>query len=297
MESLYVQCGDQTIHVVQAGPASSPCVLFLHGYPDSHRTWLPLMEQLQDAFHVVAFDLRGVCDSRPVPPAASYRIEALLPDIACVLDAVVGRGARAHLVGHDWGSTIGWSFVAHPEFGSRVLSWQSISGPHLGIWIRWMRDGLVSLRWRTLAPVLRQLVRSSYVLLLLAWPLPEIFWWLGGVGAWRIILQMAGVPRDDSMLNETRERVLSMTLRPMALYRRNVLRPPPVPDFGGIDTPTQLIVSMLDPFVLAAVFDGLGRYVTKLTVRCLPARHWAQRSHPIELAECIRDFLQSSTSR
>lgn len=297
MESRYIQCGGQTIHVVQAGPASGPCVLFLHGYPDSHRTWLPLMEQLQDAFRVVAFDLRGVCDSRPVPPGVSYRIETLLSDIACVLDAVVGRGGRAHLVGHDWGSTIGWSFVTHPEFGRRVLSWQSISGPHLGIWIRWMRDGLASLQWRRLVPVLGQLIRSSYVLLLLAWPLPEIFWWLGGMSAWRMILQMAGVPRADPMLNETRERVLSMTLRPMALYRHNVLRPPPVPDLGSIVTPTQLIISTLDPFVLAAGYEGLGRYVPNLTVSRLPARHWAQRSHPIEMTECVRGFLQQQEAK
>lgn len=292
MESRDIQCGGQTIRVVQAGPASGPCVLFLHGYPDSHRTWIPIMEQLQDEFRVVAFDLRGVCDSSPVPQPASYRIEALLPDIACVLDAVVGREGRAHLVGHDWGSTIGWSFVAHAEFGKRVLSWQSISGPHLGIWMRWMREGLTSLRWRALVAVLRQLVRSSYVLLLFAWPLAEILWWLGGVIAWRSVLRIAGVPRADPLLNETRERVLSMTLRPMALYRHNVLRPPPVPDPGGIATPTQLIVSTSDPFVLEAGYEGLGRYVTRLTVRHLPARHWAQRSHPIEMAECIRGFLQ-----
>lgn len=98
-------------------------------------------------------------------------------------------------------------------------------------------------------------------------------------------------------LGLTRERVLSMTLRPMALYRRNVLRPPRVPDLGGIVTPTQLIISTQDPFVLAAAYEGLDRYVPNLTVSRLPARHWAQRSHPIELAECISDFLQQQEAK
>ena len=160
-----------------------------------------------------------------------------------------GDSARAHLVGHDWGSTIGWSFVVHPEYRKRVLSWTSISGPHLGLWYRWVGDGIRSLRPHRIGQVLLQLIKSSYVLVLLARPVPELLWWLGGTRAWRLVLRAAGVPKGDPMLDDTRDNVLSMTLRPMALYRRNVFHPPEAPPEGSITTPTQLIIPTRDPFV------------------------------------------------
>lgn len=293
LESMRVGSAGHGIHVVRSPATGGQCVVFLHGYPDSHRVWIPLMQALSDTFQVVAFDLRGVGGSGPPAPAADYRIDRLLPDIVSVIDAVAGPDGKAHLVGHDWGSTIGWSLVTHPQFRERVLSWTSFSGPHLGIWMRWAREGILSLRLRPTAQVLGQALRSTYVLFFLARPVPELFWRLGGVRAWRLVLRAAGVPRDDSMLDETRERVSSMTLRPMALYRRNVFRPPPVPDAKGIATPTLLIVPTRDPFVSQAVYEGLERYVEDLTVERLPAGHWAQRSHPQPMERLIRRFLGS----
>jgi pimeloyl-ACP methyl ester carboxylesterase len=293
MESRVISVAGRSLHVVEGGARGNPCVLFLHGYPDSHRCWIPVMESLSDAFRVVAFDLRGVGGSQPIPAAADYHIDRLLPDVAAVLDAAVGRDGRAHLVGHDWGSSIGWSFITDTAYRERVLSWTSISGPHLGLWARWLGEALRSLRPRRMASALSQLARSSYVLLLLARPLPEIFWRIGGVPAWRLVLRIAGVPAGDPMLDETRAQVLSMALRPMALYRRNVFRLPPVPEPGGITTPTQLIVPTGDPFVSEASYEGLERYVRELAVHRLPGRHWVQRSHPKEVAELVRSFLHA----
>jgi len=138
--------------------------------------------------------------------------------------------------------------------------------------------------------VLRQLLKSFYVLFLLAIPLPEIAWMVFGVAGWRAILRIAGVPRQDPMLQESRSKVLSMALRPMSLYRRNVLRPPPAPPKQSIGVPTLLIISTGDAFVSEAVFDNLHEYVRDLTVHRIDGSHWAQRSHPEIILEQLRGF-------
>lgn len=61
-----------------------------------------------------------------------YRIAALLEDIEAVVTALGAE--KLPLVGHDWGASIGWSYVTHPDHGQWVKSWSLISGPHLAIW-------------------------------------------------------------------------------------------------------------------------------------------------------------------
>ena len=203
MESLTVRSGDNYLHVVHAGNPAHPTVLFLHGYPDSHRVWRESMVALSDEYHVVAFDMRGVQGSGPPAPAADYRIDCLLPDIEAVIDEMCGARGRVHLVLHDWGSTIAWSFISQPAYARRVISLTSMSGPHLRIWQLWMAEGIKSLRPRRMAQVIWQLIKSSYVLYLSARPVPEFLWWLGGVPMWRLTLRIAGVPGGDSMLQES----------------------------------------------------------------------------------------------
>ncbi|WP_372609950.1 alpha/beta fold hydrolase, partial [Halomonas sp.] len=84
----------------------------------------------------------GVPADEPRQPAQRYRITALLEDIEAVRETL---GAdQFHLVGHDWGATVGWSYVTHPDHAERVIRWSFISGPHLAIWMRWARDELTS---------------------------------------------------------------------------------------------------------------------------------------------------------
>jgi pimeloyl-ACP methyl ester carboxylesterase len=104
-----------------------PGVILLHGFPETSIMWEPLIERAAQAgFRVVAFDQRGYSpDARPAP-AAAYIVPELIDDVMRVADAV--GFDRFHLVGHDWGSVVGWSATAlRPD---RVLSWASLSIPH-----------------------------------------------------------------------------------------------------------------------------------------------------------------------
>ena len=290
-----IQTAGHELHVVYGPDEGKPMALFLHGYPDSHRVWVETMQSLASDFFVVGFDMRGVCGSQPPAAPAQYRLESVIEDIRDVVRAF-GR-ERTHLIGHDWGSTIGWAFVTHPDYSRMVLSWTTISGPHLAIWREWLTGNLRSLAPRRVGTALWQLVKSSYVLYLLAWPIPELVWRLGGTPLWRLTLRFAGVPKGDPMLGESRRNVLSMALRPMSLYRRNVLRTHPLPAPGSVSFPVQLIIPKRDPFVSETSLENLGRYVPDLTIERLDASHWAPRSHPQEILTCIRRFLLTKSVR
>ncbi|GGX96789.1 hydrolase [Litchfieldella qijiaojingensis] len=278
------------LRLCQAGEPSRPLVLFLHGYPDSQRMWQEIMLRLADSYRVASLDWPGVPAEEPRQPARRYRIAALLKDIEAVIETL--DTSQVHLVGHDWGATIGWSFVTHPQYSKRVLSWSFISGPHLAIWRQWAREELGSLQPRRMWPALKQLLRSTYTLPLLAWPLGESFWRLGGVPAWRLVLRLAGVPHGDPMLNESRIQVMSMALGPMALYRQNIFHPPPLPPHASVTCPVQLIVAERDPFVSEAGYANLTDYVTDLRIARLPGSHWVTRSHPDETVALLRSFLE-----
>ena len=48
------------LHVREWGQADAPAILFIHGWSQNHLCWRKQYEsQLADAFHLVAFDLRG----------------------------------------------------------------------------------------------------------------------------------------------------------------------------------------------------------------------------------------------
>jgi len=102
-------------------------VILLHGFPVTSAMWEPIISPLADAgYRVVAFDQRGYSPgARPEDPA-EYVIGNMISDVMAIADAVGAE--KFHLIGHDWGSAIGWNTVmSHPE---RVLTWTGISIAH-----------------------------------------------------------------------------------------------------------------------------------------------------------------------
>lgn len=291
--SQLVRSPGGVLNVVSGGDPANSTIVFLHGYPDSARVWFEIMQILAIRFHVVTFDMRGVGLSKPVRPGRDYRIDRLLPDIESVINATAGEHAKVHLVGHDWGSTIGWSFVTHPQFGLRVHSWSSISGPHLGMWMNWGLEAFKSLQPKRIAPVLKQLIKSSYVLFLIAFPIPDLVWRIWHVKFWRLILRFAGVPKGDPMLDESKDKVLTMAIAPMSLYRRNLLQPPAAPPKSSFHIPTLLFIPEADNFVTPESFDNVAEYATNLTVRLADGSHWAQRSHRDVFVHEVGSFIDS----
>lgn len=106
-----------------------PGLILLHGFPESSIMYEPLIEAASSAgFPVVAFDQRGYSPGARPLEISSYALEELVGDVFAIADAV--GFDRFHLVGHDWGSIVGWGAAARDP--KRVLSFVSLSIPHPG---------------------------------------------------------------------------------------------------------------------------------------------------------------------
>ena len=147
------------LHWVEAGPATGPLVILLHGFPEFWWAWrhqiTPLAKQ---GYRVVALDMRGYNLSEAPEGIPAYRLDRLVSDIVALAD--FHQAGRFYLVGHDWGGIVAWSVAAsHPERLERLAI---MSAPHPG-------QGL----WKSALKHPSQMIRSSYVALFqLPW-LPE----------------------------------------------------------------------------------------------------------------------------
>ncbi|GAA5315342.1 MAG: alpha/beta hydrolase [Candidatus Pelagadaptatus aseana] len=79
-------------------------VFLLHGFPDTHHSWQPLMAPLAEAgFQVIAPACRGY-EPCSIPADKDFRLQILGRDLLNWMDDL--NIDRAHFVGHDWGSII-----------------------------------------------------------------------------------------------------------------------------------------------------------------------------------------------
>ncbi|MDX1634464.1 MAG: alpha/beta fold hydrolase [Marinobacter sp.] len=290
MRTQRLTLNDVTLQIVEAGDPSRPALLFLHGFPDCHRVWSHQLEALADDFHVIAFDMRGAGASSAPGGDRPYRIDRLLPDIDAVITATRGEQGQVHLVGHDWGSIIGWSFVSEPGYGRRVLSWSAMSGPHMGLALDWFRAAVTSGNPRSVKAGLGQLAHSWYVLAMNLPGLGRLVFGQAGGPVWRRVMRQGGVPAGDPYLRQDRAAIRGLTLNTLKLYQQNLFTPPVRPLPASIAVPSQLVVLEQDAFVRPQVFEGLERYVRDLSRVSVAANHWAQRQQPERITALIRDF-------
>lgn len=130
--------GGLALAVFEQGSEPGPVVLAVHGYPDDHHVWDPVVERLRPDHHVVTYDVRGSGASGVPDGRSGYRMDALVSDLMAVADAV-SPDRPVHLVGHDWGSIQGWAAVTDPRAAPRFTSYTSMSGPsldHVAAWVR-----------------------------------------------------------------------------------------------------------------------------------------------------------------
>jgi pimeloyl-ACP methyl ester carboxylesterase len=110
------------VHYAEAGEGDP--VLLLHGWPQHHAMWAPVIAGLRDRYRLIAPDLRGF--GWTDAPGAEYSGEAFAQDQLALMDALGIE--RAFVIGHDWG---GWAALLigleHPE---RMRSLLVCDTPH-----------------------------------------------------------------------------------------------------------------------------------------------------------------------
>ena len=108
-------------------------VILLHGFPESSVIWNRLTADLTYmGYYTVAFDQRGYSFKARPDEASQYEISHLASDVIAMADALGIK--EFHLIGHDWGSAVGWQVAS--DYPARLKSFTSLSIPHLAAFSR-----------------------------------------------------------------------------------------------------------------------------------------------------------------
>ncbi|MEO8586837.1 MAG: alpha/beta hydrolase [Acidobacteriota bacterium] len=273
------------LHWVEQG--EGPLVVLLHGFPEFWYAWRHQISALAAAgFRAVAPDLRGYNLSEKPAGVAAYRVEALLGDLAGLIELLGEGEQRAHVVGHDWGGAIAWyAPLFCPE---KLLSLTLMNAPHPLAFRRELKTNADQRR------------RSRYVFFFqLPW-LPEQRIRKDNLAILEKMLRRDPVT-PGAFTDEDIRLYKEALARPGALtaainYYRAALRFPPHarrrvwPE--GLTT--LLIWGERDRYLGPGLLEGLDRWVPNLTIERIPeASHWVQGDAPARVNEILIRLLTS----
>jgi epoxide hydrolase 4 len=283
----YAQVGDVRLHYAEAGDATRPLVVLLHGFPECWYSWRHQLASLGERFHAVAPDMRGYNLSDKPARVEDYRMLRLVDDVLGLVRHF-GR-SEAAVVGHDWGGGVAWAVAqAHPASVSRLAVLQV---PPFRAW----RDNFS----------LRQLLRSWYMLFFQLPRLPE--WWIGSDDFARLERMFRATSRrgtftdaDLAVYKEALSRrdpsgeITSLTAA-VNYYRANVLAGwrAAGADWTPVRVPTLFVYGERDEFVLPETVQNVRAYVSAPfgEVRLARAGHWVQQEYPNEVSAALIKFL------
>ena len=120
------------LDLIDVGPRGGPVLIFLHGFPESHRTWRHQIAHLSGRFRCIAPDQRGYRGSSKPQDVASYTPDKLISDVFLLADALGVKDFT--VIGHDWGGAIAWGVAllgqAGGATGVRVTRAVIMNAPH-----------------------------------------------------------------------------------------------------------------------------------------------------------------------
>jgi len=122
------------LDVVDQGPRDAPVLIFLHGFPESHRTWRHQIAHFSDRYRCIAPDQRGYRGSSKPSEVSEYTPDKLIGDI--FLLAAELEIDRFTVVGHDWGGAIAWGVALAGQGTGRVTRCIIANAPHPAIFQR-----------------------------------------------------------------------------------------------------------------------------------------------------------------
>ena len=273
----------------QGDPANPP-ILFLHGFPESHRTWRHQMAALSDRYYCFAPDQRGYARSSKPTSVDDYEAAKLVADVFALADAL--EIDRFTLAAHDWGGAIGWAAaLTHPDRVERLVI---ANAPHPYIF------------QKTIIEDLDQRRASQYIRVFRGDALERQ---IAEKGLdWFFEHSFARHLPAGSVSAEDRAAYLDEWNQPGALtamfnwYRAS---PTDVPDmdalvevtaflqrpFPQVSVPTLVIWGVNDPALLPCQLAGLDTLVRDLTIRKIDAGHFSPWEAPEAVTQAMREWL------
>lgn len=116
------------LDVWDSGPRDAPALIFLHGFPENHRTWRHQVEHLNTRFRCIAPDQRGYGESSRPQEVSEYAVGNLVGDVFALAQALDVQDFT--VIGHDWGGAIAWLVAMFGQAESRVTRAVIANAPH-----------------------------------------------------------------------------------------------------------------------------------------------------------------------
>ena len=279
------------LNVALAGPEDAPPVIFLQGFPESHRTWRELVPLLGGELRMVMPDQRGFGESDRPQEVEAYKTETLVADLFALADALgIDRFA---LVGHDWGGAIAWAAAIKGD--PRIARLGIINSPHPLIF------------QKSLIENPGQRTASQYIR---AFRDPNFEKFVEGIGyeaffekSFRNHVDLKLIPAEE------RSTYIGQWRRPGALtamlnwYRASQLVVPPpgitvdIPDwvlraFPRVKVPVRVVWGLEDKALLPVLLEGIGEVGENVEVFPLKGvGHFAPWEAPQKVADALKPFL------
>lgn len=267
---------------VPAGTRNGTVVL-LHGFPQGPSSWDAVVPLLVEAGHrVVVPTLRGYAPSARPNGVAAYAAVELDDDLAALIGGI-GDGP-VHLVGHDWGAIIAWSFAAsHPDL---LRSVTGVSVPPLKAFLQGLQNP-------------RQLKSSWYVGFFQVPGLVERAV-SSGFGRSRLIAALTASGQTEERAARDIDALLTSEggLTAAVNYYR-AIRLSRGKHRGDITAPAMFVCSTGDTAITSAATRSAARSTSGAyrSATLLGVSHWIPEEAPGELAALVLDHVGGSRQR
>jgi pimeloyl-ACP methyl ester carboxylesterase len=239
-------------------------LVFLHGFPLSHRIWEAQLNALSDRCRVIAPDLRG--HGQSPAPEGPYPMETMAGDVLALLDSL--RVPRAVILGHSMGGYVTlalWRLA--PE---RVVA-LGLVGSQAGADTEEVRKGRLATAEKVAASGAGVVADAM---------IPKLF--------------APGTSADSALAQSVRQIILSTsptgirgTLHGMAA------RPDSTPLLAGMEVPTLFLCGEQDQIIPLAKSEAMAAAAPRATLAPIPnAGHMPMLEQPDAVTQAIRQFLQ-----
>jgi pimeloyl-ACP methyl ester carboxylesterase len=265
----------------EAGGASAPKLLLLHGFPTSSHMFRDLIPLLADRFHIVAPDLPGFGRS-DMPSRSTFKYT--FDNLANVIDRftdVIGFGKFAVYV-FDYGAPTGLRLaVKHPERITAIISQNG------NAYVEGLSDGWNPIRayWQDASEANRKALRAFLA------PETTVWQYTQGVPDTSKV-SPDGYSLDNFYLRRAGADEVQLDL--FGDYKSNVALYPDFQKYFRTHEPPFLAVwGKNDPFFLPPGAEAFKRDIPEARVRFFDTGHFALETHARQIAAEIRDFLNN----
>ena len=253
-------------------------IILLHGFPETSHMWIDLIPLLaSEGYQVVAPDQRGYNPGSLPNKKLDYQLDKLCDDIFQLANKFDFE--RFHLVGHDWGSSVGWAMLTLQP--NRILSWSALSVPHLKAFMHAYKTNK------------NQQKKSRYVGFFKLPFLPECYFAFNNHSKLKSLWHFSSEEQIDEYLQAfSKKGVLKSSLN---WYRANLGRTSSgsIKNIREVHTPTLLIWGNRDSAIGRAGVEANAKYMKgPYTFIELDVGHWLIQESFQKVSEAIIDHIK-----